>query len=237
MSITAVQRGGENPLKSLEERLMQVLVLWLSFHPFGHIKEIWKSLEERFMCLWAFNTGLSFVAGWVLIFSPLTILKKKKSLEERLMYLWAYRSYTERQKKLISSSERHSLKSTPSKLIIFGHRLAIVILIKLIKHIYLKNIYNKLAWVKKDKFGEIASGQFSNITETARLSAWEFGADKSRYGGYITRLWNQMNNYWLFWIGCLRGAFCDFRKITFCDFTAIFSFITQANLCLFKCSY
>ena len=30
--------------------------------------------------------------------------------------------YTERQKKLITSLERRSLKSTPSKLIIFGHR-------------------------------------------------------------------------------------------------------------------
>ena len=30
--------------------------------------------------------------------------------------------YTERQKKLITSSERHSLKSKASTLIIFGHR-------------------------------------------------------------------------------------------------------------------
>ena len=38
--------------------------------------------------------------------------------------------YTEHQKKHITSSERHSLKSKASKWIIFGHRLAIVILIK-----------------------------------------------------------------------------------------------------------
>ena len=39
-------------------------------------------------------------------------------------------TYTERQKKLITFAERHSLKSKASKLIIFGHSLAIVILTK-----------------------------------------------------------------------------------------------------------
>ena len=38
-----------------------------------------------------------------------------------------------------------------------------------------------------DKWDEIARGQFSKITETARLSGWEFEADKSRYGVYVTR--------------------------------------------------
>ena len=38
-----------------------------------------------------------------------------------------------------------------------------------------------------DKCGEIARGQFSKITETACLSGWEFEADKSRYGVYVTR--------------------------------------------------
>ena len=53
---------------------------------------------------------------------------------------------------------------------------------------------------------EIARGQFSKITETACLSGWKFEADKSRYGVYVTRHWNWMNSYWMFWIGCLRGA-------------------------------
>ena len=35
---------------------------------------------------------------------------------------WENPYYTERQKKLITSSERRSLKFTQSKLIIFGHR-------------------------------------------------------------------------------------------------------------------
>ena len=38
--------------------------------------------------------------------------------------------YTERQKKLIASSGRHSLKSTLSKLIIFGHKWALILLNK-----------------------------------------------------------------------------------------------------------
>ena len=98
--------------------------------------------------------------------------------------------------------------------------------------------------VSRDKCDEIATGQFSKITETACLSGWEFEADKSRYGVYVTRhwIWNWMNNYWMFWIGRLRGArsvnsFCDFREMTFCDLTAFFSFLTRENLVFFRYSY
>ena len=56
---------------------------------------------------------------------------------------WLFQSYTERQKKLITSSEQHSLKSKASKLIIFGHSLAIVLLTK---HTYNKQTF---VWVKK----------------------------------------------------------------------------------------
>ena len=49
------------------------------------------------------------------------------------------------------------------------------------------------------KWGEIARGHFSKITETACLPATELGKDKSQYGGYITRHWNWMNSYWMFW--------------------------------------
>ena len=53
--------------------------------------------------------------------------------------------YTERQKKLITSSERHSLKFTTSKLIIFGHSWALILLNQ--------NIWKKQrsACVKKEK--------------------------------------------------------------------------------------
>ena len=88
----------------------------------------------------------------------------------------------------------------------------------------------------------IARGQFSKITVTACLSGWEFEADKTWYGIYVTRHWNWMNSYWMFWIGHLRGArwvssFCDFRKITFGDLTAFCSFLTRENLVLFRYPY
>ena len=78
------------------------------------------------------------------------------------------------------------------------------------------------AWVYKKK-NEIARGNFSKITETARLPGTELGTDNSQYGGYITRLWNWKNSYWMFWIGGLSwrfsaSSFCDFWKVTFCDF-------------------
>ena len=82
-------------------------------------------------------------------------------------------SYTERQKKLITSSERHSLKSKASKWIIFGHRLAIFIFILA----HLKNKTKVCCTQQGEICGEIARGQFSKITETAGLPGWEFSAD------------------------------------------------------------
>ena len=52
-----------------------------------------------------------------------------------------------------------------------------------------------------------------------------------------------MNSYWMFWIGCLRGArsvssFCDFRKITFRNLTAFLFFLKQKKIFFFlKYSY
>ena len=146
--------------------------------------------------------------------------------------------YTERQKKRITSSEWHSLKSTASKWFIFGHRLGKFILNK---HILKKK--KKVYFIQRgDKCNGIARGKFSKITETACLSGWEFEADKSGYGIYVTRHWTWMNSYWMFWIGRLRGArlvssFCDFRNMTFHDLTASFSCLTQENLAFFRYSY
>ena len=90
-----------------------------------------------------------------------------------------------------------------------------------------------------DKCDEIARGKFSKITETARLSGWEFEADNSPYSVYATRHWNWMNSYWMLWIGRLRGArsvssFCDFRKITFRDLTRIFLLFDARKSCVFQ---
>ena len=55
---------------------------------------------------------------------------------------------------------------------------------------------------------------------------------------HVTRHWNLMNSYWMFWIGRLRGArsvssFCDFRRTTFCDLTAISAFWREKS-CVFQ---
>ena len=74
--------------------------------------------------------------------------------------------YTERQKKLITTSERHSLNSTTVKLIIFGHRYVIVLLIK---HIW----KSKGCFCQKgEKCGEISKGRvffFKNHSTKGRL--------------------------------------------------------------------
>ena len=90
------------------------------------------------------------------------------------------------------------------------------------------------AWVKKkNKIRWNARGHFSKITETAHLSGMELSTDNSQYGSYITRLWKWMNSYWMFWIGGLSwrfsaSSFCNFWKVTSCDFITFF----LAYLCL-----
>ena len=102
--------------------------------------------------------------------------------------------YTERQKKFITSSECHSLKSTASKWFLFGHRLG-----KFKKQKF-TSIKEEMNAMKSQR------GQFSKITETACLSGWEFEADNSPYGVYVTCHWNWMNSYWMLWIGRLCGS-------------------------------
>ena len=89
---------------------------------------------------------------------------------------------------------------------------------------------------------EIARGQFSKITETACLSGWEFEADKSRYGVYVTHHWNWMNSYWIFWMGCLRGLaqsslgeqFLQFSKNDLSWFNRIFLLFWHKKILCFS---
>ena len=121
----------------------------------------------------------------------------------------------------------HSLKSKASTWIIFGHRLGKFILnkhIKKIKFTSIKEEINAMKW------------QEVNFQKSQKLLASRAG---SRYGVYVTRHWNWMNSYWMFWVGCLRGArsvssFRDFRKMTFRDLTAYFSFLTRKNIVFFR---
>ena len=111
---------------------------------------------------------------------------------------------------------RETLKAKHQNETYSGYRLAII-LIKLFKHI--KNT-KRSTWAKKEKIAvKSEEVSFQNHRNCA-LQGWEIAADKNRYIGYITRNWNCMKSYWIFWIGCLRGArlvstFCDFRKLPF----------------------
>ena len=148
---------------------------------------------------------------------------------------------TERQKKLITSSERHSLKSKASKWIMYDMYLDTAHQKK--KEGLLESKWGVKMWWYKIQihvhvFGHV--GHFWKITETARLLGWKFAAYiKSQYGGYITRPWNWMNSYLILWIGFPRGAhsvssFCDFSKMTFCDFAAFFSFCHKQTFFFFQ---
>ena len=59
-------------------------------------------------------------------------------------------------------------------------------------------------------------------------------------GGYVTCHWNLMKSYnWKFWIGGLScrfsaSGFCEFWKLTFCNFPSFFSFSIKAFLRFFK---
>ena len=75
---------------------------------------------------------------------------------------------------------------------------------------------------KGEKCNEIARGNFSKNTEIARLAGSMYAAEKSQSSYmYMFRIhhWNWMNNYWIFWIGCLlwrcsMTSFCEFWKMT-----------------------
>ena len=108
--------------------------------------------------------------------------------------------YTERQKKLITSSERHTLKSTAFKWIIIGHRLAIILLTKHIKK-------NTFAWVKKNTIRWNCKRSFFKTHINCSPPGHRARLDNSQYGGYITRLWNWMNSYWMFSKGSLSWRF------------------------------
>ena len=108
------------------------------------------------------------------------------------------------------TKSENSLKSKALTWIIFGHRLGTFILnISTSRKNPPKVNFNQ----RGDRCDEITRGQFSKITETACLSGWKFEADKSRYGVYGTpHCWNWMNSYWMFWIGCLRGAHSELAR-------------------------
>ena len=85
------------------------------------------------------------------------------------------------------------------------------------------------------KWDEITRGQFSKITEIACLLGWEFGADNSPHGVYVTRHWNWMNSFWTW--SSLGEQFLRFSKNDLSWSNRIFSFLKRENLVFFWYSY
>ena len=99
-----------------------------------------------------------------------------------------------------------------------------------------------VACVKEEKSGEIAKGNFSKITETAHWASSTEAAYSEHFNSYMYlfnfngELCKRRISFCL-WQTPSREAssFCDFWKLTSCDFTRFFSFFTQANLCFQMC--
>ena len=125
----------ESTLWKWHENWSDCIMRWLTIHwHLGkNIVKSWiKSLLSRFLVSYQ-CIGILWRHAWT---------KNKECI------------YTERQKKLITSAERHTLKSKAFKWIIIGHTLAIIILTK---HIYkkkrlLESKQNKIRWNRKRSF-------------------------------------------------------------------------------------
>ena len=81
-----------------------------------------------------------------------------------------------------------------------------------------------------------------NFQKSQKLLASRAGSSKQTKAAvdsvYVTRHWNWMNSYWMFWIGRLRGArsvssFCDLKKIT-SWFHHIFLLFDTRKSCVFQ---
>ena len=106
---------------------------------------------------------------------------------------------------------------------------------------HLKN--QRVAFAKKEKkCGEIAKGNFSKITETTRwepprkaaYSEHSIARHSISKAGYVTAVLAIVCNE-------LRAreasSFCDFWKITSCDFTLFHSVLTQSNVCFLRSAW
>ena len=109
--------------------------------------------------------------------------------------------YTERQKKLITSSGRRSLKSTLSKLIIFGHKKALILLTK--------NIYKKTRFscVGKEK-NAVKSRQIIFRKSQKLLTEW---ALSELHGASLFRTFNSYSFNFNGGLRKRRTGFCLLR--------------------------
>ena len=76
----------------------------------------------------------------------------------------------------------------------------------------------------------IAKGNFSKITETARWQPPQkavYSEHSISKAGYVTAVLAIVRTELRAWEA---SSFCDFWKITFCDFTFLNYFLTKANI-------
>ena len=145
--------------------------------------------------------------------------------------------HTECQKKLITSLERHCLKPTTSKSIIII-RTYISYWQYPLSSISEKQQQQMFAYVKKEKMQWNGKSKFFKYhRHNSRL---EFGVrPRKKPVRWLHTPPLKLKEYLIFWEGgpllrFLVRSFCDFWKITFCNFTAFFTFSTQANYFFFR---
>ena len=145
------------------------------------------------------------------------------------MFIWDS-IYTERQKRLITSSERRSLKSTASKLITFWHRYGLVLLMK---HIWkIKRLLlpkrRKTRWYRNRSLF-INHRNISLKTSTKGRLFRTFNSYSFNFKGGLC---NCRTGYFPYRALCPGDEqfLWFFSKMTFCDFTLFYSFLTKANI-------
>ena len=141
--------------------------------------------------------------------------------------------YTERQKKLITSSGRRSLKSTMSKLMIFGHKLALILLTKNIwkTEDFLVSKRRKMRWnperyIFENRRNCSQSELWASSTEAA-YSEHSIAIHSISIAGYV----NAVRAFVCFELPAREASsFCDFLKLTSCDEIAFISLLLRTNL-------
>ena len=92
------------------------------------------------------------------------------------------------------------------------------------------------------KCGEIAKCHFLKITETANLEHPRKATYFRTFNSYLFNFNDRFNCCTQIFVRaelCARkpSSYCDFWKMTSCDFTAFYTFLTLANFCFLRCTW
>ena len=164
------------------------------------------------------------------------VIAKSNCLQQvkfRLLFVltaqpYKYSIYTERQKKLTTSSERRSLKSTAWKLIIFRHRYAIVLPMKHIWKIqrFLLPKRRKMRWNQTRSLFKINRNRLLETSMKGRL----FRTFNSYSFTFKGGLCNRRTGYCPYRAPCLGGEqFLWFLKNDLLQFHLILSFFDSSK--------